>query len=87
MRFAILALALAGCTLTPGEQKIVSVACKLDAVAQTVVVAVAPTVVPATSPAVSLDQALVHPAVVAACAQFGGTPVAVAAVPVAPAAQ
>lgn len=94
----VVALLLAGCTssgtMTPQAQQIFDVTCAKDAALQPIVVpvavAVTSTVAPiAAAPAVlaaQVDQILVHPAVVAACAQYGGKPVTAvpAAQPAAP---
>ena len=85
---------LPGCTSTgaptPQAQKVINVLCKGDATAQPIVVQVATIAAPATgaaAPAVAvgaaLDQVLVHPAVVAACARYGTQPATV--VPAVPA--
>jgi len=78
----------AGGQLTPQAQAVIGAMCKLDGVAQPIAVTIAPTVLPQLTPAASIDNALVHPAVVAACNAIGGTPVGVQteAVPAAPAA-
>jgi hypothetical protein len=94
MRRIAIALLLAGCTstgqLTPQAQQIFDVTCSKDATLQPIVVPVAVAVASAAAPvaagpamaAASLDQLLVHPAVVAACAKYAATPVAaVAAAP------
>jgi len=51
-------------------------ACKVDQSVVPVGDAIIAGIVPAADPAVTLDQQLVHPAVVAYCASLGGTPVA-----------
>lgn len=75
---------------TPAEQaKLVSdiqVACQVDAQVQPVLITLGPALVPELAPVAATDAALVHPAVVAACAALHGTPTAVTAVTVAPAA-
>lgn len=82
------ALALSACT--PAEQaKLVAdiqVACLVDAQVQPVLVTLGPALVPELAPVAATDAALIHPAVVGACAALHGTPTAVTAVTVAPAA-
>ena len=70
-------------TLTPSEVKLIQVACQVDGQLQPVAVTLADELVPAVAPLVATDQALVHPAVVAACANVaaGAKPVAVTGVP------
>ena len=63
--------------LTAGAQNALQVACQIDASVQPVVVTLGPALVPELGPAASVDQTLVHPAVVAACAAYGGKPAAV----------
>ncbi|HXI77942.1 MAG TPA: hypothetical protein VNH21_12440 [Steroidobacteraceae bacterium] len=79
---------LVGCAApTAQQQRIVDVICGTDAALQPIIVPVAVAVAaptPAGAPvaaAAGLDTALVHPAVVAACAVYGTRPVAVVAVP------
>ncbi len=70
------ALAL-GCGLaacTAREQAVLTVACQLDGVAQPILV---PVVAGLSQGVAATDAALVHPAVVAACAAVKGVPVAV----------
>lgn len=78
-------LLLSGCTsdgqLTPQARQIIGAACKVDGVAQPIAVSVVPTLVPQATPIASIDNALVHPAVVKACDAIGGTPVAVTMAP------
>ena len=79
---ALMALALAGtvaasCTTT--EIKEIQIACQIDAALQPILVPLAAELVPALAPIAATDEALVHPAVVAACAAIGGKPVAVIA--------
>lgn len=79
------ACGLAACS--PQQQatalRVTAVACQVDASVQPVLVAVVPTVIPAASPAASLDNAVIHPMIVAACASLPGShPVAVEAAPV-----
>ena len=80
-------LAVAGCStlttlatevgITPAEQAAVArditVACQIDQAAQPALAGLLVTL-PAAAGAVSVDQALVHPAVLAACGALGGTP-------------
>ena len=69
-----------------------AVACAVDAQQQPIVAALAAPVVTAINPAagvsaagfVTLDNALLHPAIVAACAAQGGVPVAVPATSIVP---
>ena len=73
-------LSLQACSsLTPGEVQALQVACKVDALAQPVMVQLASDLAPQLGPLVATDQALVHPAVVAACAAIGGKAVVVTA--------
>ena len=77
--FAAVALA-AACedgSLTPAAQQAIKIACNVDALAQPVAVTLAPSVAPGLAPIAATDQALVHPAVVAACKAVNGTPAAV----------
>jgi hypothetical protein len=83
---------LPGCTstgtLTPQAQQIVDVTCQQDAVMQPIVVPVivaATAATPAGAPAAAaagLDTLLLHPAVIAACAQYHSKPVAVVPAPI-----
>ena len=86
-----------GCTpdgsLSERGQHLVVVACAGDALVQPILVSVVLLVAPATGPAApavaaaaTLDQVLVHPAVVAACAAYASRPDAVVDVIAAPAA-
>lgn len=68
-------------SLTPQAQRVVGAVCVADALAQPVAVAVAPSLAPTLAPAAGVDAALVHPAVVAACAAVGGHPVGVRVAP------
>ena len=71
---------MSACTsLTPSEVKWIQVACQVDGQLQPVAVTLADELVPAVAPLVATDQALIHPAVVAACANVaaGAKPVAV----------
>lgn len=74
-------LLLSACTstgqLTPQALQVIGAACKIDGVAQPIAVSIVPTLVPQSTPIVSIDTALVHPAVVKACDAIGGTPVGV----------
>lgn len=69
--------------LTPQGVQIVGALCKVDGVAQPVAVSIAPTLVPSLSAAANLDNLLVHPAVVKACAGVNGTPASVTTQPAA----
>ncbi len=77
---------LVGCATAPSprEQIVIDVVCRSDALAQPVIVPVVLLIAPATGPAapavavgVAVDTALVHPAVVAACARYGSRPIAI----------
>ena len=80
-------LLLAACSATQAQNTLTAtqVFCHVDSVAQPVAVtlgaavttAVAPSTAPAVAGAVAIDNTLVHPAVVAACAAVGGVAVAV----------
>jgi hypothetical protein len=80
-----------GCTGPPTAQgqQVIDVLCKTDAKAQPIVVPViimaAPVVAGPAAPAIALaaaiDDALIHPAVVRACADYSSKPVAVVAAP------
>jgi hypothetical protein len=77
-------------TMSPQVQKVFDVTCGVDAHLQPIVVPVA-VAVAAPTPAglpvaagAALDTALLHPAIVAACAVYGTKPVAVALDPVQP---
>lgn len=74
-------LGLAACqadgTLKPGVAAALAVACQVDAVAQPVVVQIAPAVAPQVTAIAAVDQQLVHPAVQQACQAVNGKPVAV----------
>lgn len=91
MRSLFLALALAACasdgSLSPQGVKIVGALCAADPAAYAAGQGVATFVpVPAVQTSATLDAALVHPAVVQACAQIGQKPVgATPASPVTPA--
>lgn len=86
-----LAVALSACapdgTLTPGALQTVRVLCAGDAIAQPIAVTLAPTLLPQATPAAQLDQLLLHPVVVNACAAVGGKPATItttSTVPIAP---
>ena len=64
-------------TLDPAAQAVVSVACNVDALAQPVMLALAPELAPELAPLAAGDAALVHPAVAAACKAVNGTPASV----------
>lgn len=59
------------------QVRAIQVACKVDAVAQPIAVALAPLAGQDVAAIANADQKLLHPAVVAACAGVGGIPVAV----------
>lgn len=78
MRFLILAsvAALAACANpTPQQLHTMQVACAVDGAVQPIAAATLAVAVPASAPAVSADTLLAHPAVVAYCANLGGTPI------------
>lgn len=83
----IAAIILAACTSTgqldPAAQNAVTILCAADGLAQPIAVQLAPALAPQITPLASVDQALVHPAVVNACTQAlaGSKPVAVASTP------
>ncbi len=75
---------LVGCATAPSPrvQVVIDVLCLGDALAQPVIIPVVLLIAPATGAAapavavgVAVDTALVHPAVVAACARYGSKPV------------
>ena len=75
---------LAACNnLTPAQQAQVqlalSVACNVDGALVPIAQPVVAGLVPSAAGIVTLDQALVHPAVVQACAAMGGAPASVKA--------
>lgn len=81
-------LSLVGCapdgSLSAQGQRVVNVVCRGDALLQPIVVPVIAAGSPLVGPAAPLvaggavaDQVLVHPAVVAACAQYGAHPIGV----------
>jgi hypothetical protein len=72
-------LFLVGCSADQAAkvQAAVLVACRVDAVAQPIVVALAPLAGQQVALAGALDAQLVHPAVVAACAALGGNVIGV----------
>lgn len=80
MRWFILCL-LSGCaadgTPTAQMQKSIDVLCEGDAIAQPILVKSVPVVVPNSDVAVTADALLVHPAIVAACANYHSKPTAV----------
>lgn len=85
MKGVVLAIALgyiAGCAAdgTPNAkaQQVIDVACNTDALVQPVMVPVVVASAPGTAPAAATDTLLVHPAVVAACAQYHSKPAALA---------
>lgn len=84
LKYALLTatVCLAACNAdgTPTAQTAAALAigCAVDGVVQPIAAQLASTLVPAAGPVVGLDNALVHPAVVAACAKLGGKPVVVA---------
>jgi hypothetical protein len=84
MRKIILAslLALGACQngqLTPQAAASLTMACKVDGAVQPIAVGVAATLPqPGAQAGATVDALLVHPAVVKACADLGGAPVAVA---------
>ncbi len=88
---ALAGLVASGCTNgTPSAsgQKVIDVLCKGDALVQPIVVPVIVMAAPATGPVapavaagVALDTALIHPAIVKACADYMAKPVAVVAEP------
>jgi len=81
MRMLVALLLLASCAApTPAQQHTLLIICKVDAVAQPLVVALAPVAGPIGSAGAAADNLLVHPAVVSACALVNGVPQAVAAV-------
>lgn len=77
-----LPLGLAACapdgTLKPGVAAALAVACQVDAVAQPVVVQIAPAVAPQVTAIAAVDQQLIHPAVQQACQAVNGKPVLIA---------
>lgn len=78
----LLGLALFGLSACGSQQgqSAAQLGCKLDVGFQPIAAATLATLVPATSVAVSIDDLLVHPAVVAYCDGLGGTPAATPAV-------
>ena len=71
---SVLSACNADLTLTPGATKALTIACAVDGALQPILVPLVPVEV------ATIDQALVHPAVVAACATLGGVPASVQAV-------
>ena len=76
---AAAACLLAGCTaaggLTPQATMALQVACQVDGAVQPIAAGVVSGLSPAGASVASADSLMVHPAVVAACAKLGGTPV------------
>ena len=70
---------LAGCTaaggLTPQATVALQVACQVDGAVQPIAAGVVSGLSPAGATVASADSLMVHPAIVAACAKLGGTPV------------
>ena len=84
MRALAVLLLLAGCAApTPAQQHVFAVLCRVDTVAQPVLVTLAPAAGPVGSAGAVADNLLVHPAVLAACAVVNGTPAAVVVAPLA----
>ena len=77
----VAACLLTACNLTPAQQAQVqialSVACNVDGLLVPIAQPVVAGLVPSAAGVVALDQALVHPAVVQACAAVGGAPASV----------
>jgi hypothetical protein len=74
MRSALLlALLVAGCSAS--QQQMTAALCQKDAALQPVAVSIAPIVAPSSGSVVAVDQAVVHPAIVAACAGISAVPV------------
>ena len=67
-------LVLGACS--PQQTAALKVACQVDAAAQPIAVPLASALVPQVAGIASIDQQLVHPAVIAACAAVNGKPVA-----------
>lgn len=77
---------LAGCTLSPTQKTAaLQVGCAVDGVVQPLAAPVVASLGAAGTSLATADALLVHPAVVAACAQLGGKPAVVAASAAAPA--
>jgi hypothetical protein len=74
-------LLLAGCTVEAQSRAIAitQVACAIDGTAQPILVSLAPLAGPGGVEAATVDTALVHPIVVAACASVSGAPAGVVA--------
>ena len=66
-------------------QQFVTVACNVDGTVVPIADPVLVGLVPQSAPVISIDQALVHPAVVAVCKGYGGTPAMAAPPTVTPA--
>lgn len=78
MFFALVLYTAYACTagqLTPQAAQVVSLLCRVDAAAQPIAVALAPLAGAEIAALVSLEQTMVHPAAVQACAAFGGAKV------------
>ncbi len=76
---------LAGCSLSPAQKTAaLQVGCSVDGVVQPLAASVVASLGTAGATAATADTLLVHPAVVAACAQLGGTPAVVVVAPAAP---
>jgi hypothetical protein len=73
---------MAGCTApTPQQQRVIGALCQADALTQPLVVEIAPIVYPPGAPIATLDEALLHPTIVSACAAFTAAPVGVVVAP------
>ena len=75
---AMLGLSACAGNLPPAQLSNLKLACAVDGAVVPVADPVLAAAVPSTAPAVTIDLLLVHPAVVALCAQLGGVPVATA---------
>ncbi len=76
---------LAGCALSPAQKTVaLQVGCAVDGVVQPLALPVVASLGAAGTSVATADALLVHPAVVAACAQLGGKPAVVAASAAAP---
>lgn len=67
---------------TAAFQKVAVAACAVDGQVQPVAVALAPMAGSVAATAATVDATLIHPAIAAACAKLGGTPIVSAVVPV-----
>lgn len=76
-----LAMLAACASPTPQQLHVMQVSCQVAGALQPAVVSLAPLAGETGVTVAALDQALVHPFVVAACAQVGGTPAQVAVTP------